>query len=62
MKRVVIKFKDGTYINTEADYLQRDEEFITAWNGENIAAIVRIELIQTAHLSEREQESNNDRV
>lgn len=53
MKRVVIQFKDGTHINTEADYLQRDEEFITAWNGDSIAAIARLELIQTAHLSEK---------
>ena len=53
MKRVVIKFKDGTHINTEADFLARDEEFITAWNGDSIAAIVRVELVLTAHLSER---------
>ena len=53
MKRVFIRFKDGTYINIEADYLQRDEEFLTAWNGDNIVAIARLEVIQTAHLSER---------
>lgn len=53
MKRVVIKFKDGTHINTEADFLARDEEFLTAWNGESIAAIARLELIQTAYLGER---------
>lgn len=53
MKRVVIKFKDGTHINTEADFLQRDEEFITAWLGDTITAIARVELIQTAHLSEK---------
>lgn len=56
MKRVVIKFKDGTHINTEADFLARDEEFITAWNGESIAAMARLELVQTAYLSERGQE------
>lgn len=53
MKRVIIKFKDGTHINIEGDYLQRDEEFVIAWNGNDIAAIVRIELIQMAYLSER---------
>lgn len=53
MKRVTIKFKDGTHINTEADFLQRDDEFITAWNGDSIAAIVRTELILSAHLSEK---------
>ena len=58
MKRVIIKFKDGAHINIEADFLQRDEEFITAWNGNDIAAIVRTELIQMAYLSERG--GNND--
>ena len=53
MKRVIIKLKDGAHINIEADYLQRDEEFITAWNGNDIAAIVRTELISMAYLSER---------
>lgn len=53
MNRIVIRFKDGTHINTEADYIQRDEEFITAWNGDSISAIVRTELILTAYLSEK---------
>ena len=53
MKRVVIKFKDGTHVNTEADFLQKDEEFITAWNGDSIAVIVRVELVQVAYLSEK---------
>ena len=51
MKRVVIKMKDGTHINTEADYLQRDDNYITAWNGDCITAIVQTELILTAYLS-----------
>ena len=55
MKRVVIKFKDGTHINTEADFMRCDD-FILAWNGDSLAAIVRLELIQTAYLSERGQD------
>lgn len=53
MKRVVFKFKDGTHINIEADYLQRDEEFITAWNGDQIIAVVRCEFLAMVYLSEK---------
>lgn len=53
MKRVVIKFKDGTHINIVADYLQREEEIITVWNGNDIVAIVRLEVVQAAYLSEK---------
>lgn len=53
MKRVFISFKDGTYINTVADYLQRDDNFIIAWNGDSITAVARLELVQTAYLTEK---------
>lgn len=53
MKRVVIKMKDGTHINTEADFLQRDDDFITAWNGDSISAIVQTDLISMAYMSEK---------
>jgi hypothetical protein len=53
MKRVIIKLNDGTHINIEGDYLQRDEEYITAWLGENIVAVIKTELIQLAYLSEK---------
>lgn len=56
MKRVVIKFKDGTHINTEADFVAKDEEFLTAWNGDSITALARLELVQTAYLCEIGQE------
>jgi hypothetical protein len=55
MKRVVIKLKDGTHINTEAEFIERDEEFITAFHVSGIAAIVRTELVLSAHISEAKQ-------
>lgn len=53
MKRVVIKCKDGQYINVAGDFFRLDEDFLLAWNGENLVAIVRVELIESAHISEK---------
>lgn len=53
MKRVIFKFKDGTFVNIQGDYLARDEEYITAWNGENLVAMVAKELIQAVYISEK---------
>ena len=54
MPKVIIKLKDGTYINTMGDYLSRNEEgFLMAWNGDDIVAVVRIELVTVAYLTEK---------
>jgi hypothetical protein len=53
MKRVIFKFKDGTFINIQGDYLARDEEYITAWDGENLVAMVAKELIRAVYISEK---------
>lgn len=54
MPRVIIKLKDGTYINTIGDYLSRsDEGFLIAWNGDDIVAIVLLELVAVAYLTEK---------
>ena len=54
MPRVIIRLKDGTYINTMGDYLSRNEEgFLIAWNGDDIVAVVRIELVTVAYLTEK---------
>ena len=54
MPRVIIKLKDGTYINTVGDYLSRnDEGFLIAWNGDDIVAVVKIELVTVAYLTEK---------
>ncbi len=55
MKRVIFKFKDGTHINIQGDFLARDGEYITAWNGENLVAMVSKELIQAVYISEKGQ-------
>ena len=53
MKKVVIKCKDGLHINIEGDYFRFDEDFLLAWNGENLVAIVRVELIQMAYIVDK---------
>lgn len=55
MKRVIFKFKDGTHINIKGDYLAREENYITAWNGENLVAMVDKELVQAVYLSEKNE-------
>ena len=53
MQRVIIKLKDGTYINTIGDYLSREEGYLTAWNGNDLIAVVLLELVTVAYLSEK---------
>lgn len=53
MKRVIIKFKDNTHINIQGDYLVRDGEYILAYNGEALVAMVHKELIKAVYLSEK---------
>lgn len=53
MKRVIFKFKDGTHINIQGDYIAREDEYITAWNGEALIAMVAKELIQAVYISEK---------
>ena len=53
MKRVVIKCKDGEHVNVVGDFFRVDEEFLLAWNGENLVAVVRIELVEIAYISEK---------
>lgn len=55
MKRVIFRLRDGTHINIKGDYLARDEVYVTAWDGDNLVAMVDKELIQAAYLSEKEQ-------
>ena len=55
MKRVIFKLKDGTHINIQGDYLARDDIYVTAWDGENLVAMVEKEQIQMVYLSEKGQ-------
>lgn len=51
MKRAIINFYDDTYINTEADSIQKEDGWIIARSGNEIVALVREEFVRSAHLS-----------
>ncbi len=53
MKKVIFKFKDGTHINIKGDFLAREGEYVLAWDGENVVAMVAKEIIQAVYLSEK---------
>ena len=54
MTRAIIKLKDGTYINIPGDYLLRGEDgLLTAWNGNDVVAMVRMDLVAVAYLTEK---------
>jgi hypothetical protein len=56
MKRVVIKFKDKEldHMNIEGDYIYRDGDYIFVYNGDNIVAMVRHEIVNLICISEKQ--------
>lgn len=46
MKRAVFKLKDGEFINVPADAINRQDEWICAWQGEDIVAIAKAEIVK----------------
>ena len=54
MPRCVIKFKDGSYCNLEADSLITTGEHIQVWYGENrLVGLFLISEVCIAYLSEK---------
>lgn len=53
MKRLVIKLKDGTYVNVNADCLDYRKGFIMAWCGDTLVAIVNAKETTSCHISEQ---------
>ena len=56
MKRAVFKLKDGEYINVPADPIDVRNEWICAWNGEDIVAIAKAEIVDLCRLTESNEE------
>jgi hypothetical protein len=52
MKRLVIKLRDGTYVNVCADCLDYRKGFIMAWHGDILVAIVNAKETISCHISE----------
>lgn len=56
MKRAVFKLKDGEFINVPADAINRQDEWICAWQGEDIVAIAKAEIVNVCRLTESNEE------
>ena len=52
MKKVVIRFKDGEYINVIADYIEMNGKDVVVWNDDDIVAITNTKEIISCHMSE----------
>lgn len=53
MTKVVIKLKNGDYINVEADYIEMNGKDIIIWLDDNIKAITNTKEIISCHMSEQ---------
>lgn len=53
MKRCNIVMNDASYINVAADRMSVIEEMLYVWNGESLVAVVEIDAVISAHISEK---------
>ncbi len=53
MAKVIIKFKNGEFINIPADCIDIRDGWIMAWRGEFIVTIVKAEEVIICYLSEK---------
>lgn len=56
MKRVIIKFTDGSHINLAADYIDLKDGLVTAWNGNSLVAVAKIDSVEVCYLSEKKEQ------
>lgn len=54
MKRVYIKFTYDDHMNIEGDYIVHDGEFIYVYNGDNVVAMARPEIVNLICISEKQ--------
>ena len=53
MARAIVMLTDGNYINISADYIHWEKDFVSVWNGENCVAIIKVDFVNVAYLSEK---------
>jgi hypothetical protein len=51
--KVIIKFKNGEFLNLPADCIDIRDGWIMAWKGEFIVAMAKAEEVITCYLSEK---------
>jgi hypothetical protein len=58
VKRVVFKFKDGIapdHMNIAGDCFDLRDGFIYVWNGEDVVAMVRVDIVNLVCISEKKE-------
>jgi hypothetical protein len=56
MPRAIFKLNNGDFINVPADAIDVRENWICAWDGEDIVAIVKEGIVDSCHLSKQKEE------
>lgn len=56
MKRAVFKLKDGEFINVPANAIDRQDEWIVAWQDKQVVAIAKAEIVDLCRLTESNEE------
>lgn len=59
MTRCVLKFKSGETTNIRADLISVNGDFIEIWNGSDLSAMVRPEVIDACFLIKKEEVKPN---
>lgn len=57
MPRVIIRFKDGEYLNLPADCIDLREGWFFAWRGEFIVVMAKAEEVITCYISEKREDA-----
>lgn len=55
MSRCLFKFKNGEYVNIQADCIDLRDGWIYAWRGDYIVAIVQAEEVLACYISEKKE-------
>ena len=53
MNRFVVLLNDGSHMNVPADRMELKENFLFAWMGAELIAMVDISAVICAHMSEK---------
>lgn len=53
MKRCNIVLNDNSYINVAADRMEKEENMLYVWDGDDLVAVVEITAVIAAHISEK---------
>ena len=56
MKRVIFKFTDGSHVNLPADFIDLKDGIVSAWDGNNLVAVAKIDAVEVCYLSEKKEQ------